>query len=417
MAKLSLPNLPKLKSGKAGGAQSARASAIPRKLQAKLGLDIGSRYIKLVHMVGSSQGIHLLNYGFAATPLGAINDGVINNPEAVGEAIQQILKYYNIKEKRVICSLPGRSVIIRQVTIPAGMPDREIKQGIISDVERFLPFPLDEMEFTYHVLGDVFQGDVRQTSVLFIATHKDTVSRRIEATRYAGLESVEMDVEPFVILRSVIESGMFEDKDSLNQTLLLLDMGASSTNVSIINNGSLRFTRIFAIGGDTFTHALESGFDLSYLEAEKVKMEKGVAVLDEDTMDIDTETREVYEMISPHLDTLAMEIRRSIAYYVSKYRGENVTKIVLTGGGSMLKGINRFFEDDLGVPVMYSNPMSNITYVSDGDVHRLSKIVPFLGVSLGLALRQINPRSLGNFTTPVRIEPAYEFGSTAQSGS
>jgi type IV pilus assembly protein PilM len=382
----------------------------------KVGLDIGTRYIKMAHLSVTSQGIQLLNHGFCATPIGAITEGVLNNPEAVGEAIGQILRYYNIKEKKVLCSLPGRAVIIRQVSIPAGLPDKEVKQATITEVERFLPFPLDEMEYSYHMLGDISHGDVKQASVLFVASHKDAVARRVEAAKFAGLESVEVDVDPFVILRSVIESGLFEDQDTFTQTILLLDMGASATNVSIIHAGTLRFTRIFAIGGDTLTHAIESGFDASYLEAEKIKMEKAVAVIDEESMDVDSEMRDIHEMVKPHLDTLGLEIRRSLAYYTSKYRGESVSRIVLTGGASLLRGIGRFFEDDLGIPVMYSNPLQNIPYIGDADMETVAKLVPFMGVCAGLALRFVNPRILSRHTLKVEVEPGYEFGSTAQAG-
>ncbi len=383
---------------------------------ARLGLDIGTRYIKMSMVQSSSQGIQLSKYGFSATPVGAITEGTMNNPEAIGEAIWQILTHYNIKEKRVLCSLPGRAVIIRQVSIPGGLPEREVKQAAISEVERFLPFPLDEMEYTYHKLGEIVQGEVRQQSILFVASHKDAVQRRVEAARFAGLESIEIDVDPFVILRSVIESGLFEDPDTFSQTILLLDMGASATNVSIIHAGALRFTRIFAIGGDTLTHAIESGYDATYLEAEKLKMEKGVAVLDEEVMEIDDEMREIHGMISSHLDTLALEIRRSLAYYTSKYRGESVTRIVLTGGGSLLRGVGRFFEDDLGIPVTFSNPLQNVPYIGDGDIDHLARLVPFLGISVGLALRQAPQRVLARHTLDVSVEPNYEFGSTAQAG-
>ena len=384
---------------------------------ARLGLDIGTRFMKLAMLHTSSQGIQLARFGFAATPVGAITEGTINNPEAIGEAIWQILDHYGIKEKRVLCSLPGRSVVIRQVSIPGGLPEKEIKQASISEVERFLPFPLDEMEYAYHKLGEISQGDVKQQSILFVATHKDSVQRRVEAARYAGLESLEIDVDPFVLLRSVMESGMLEDQETFSQTVLLLDMGASSTNVSIVHAGSLRFTRIFAIGGDTLTHAIESGYDVSYLEAEKLKMEKGVAVLDEEIMEIDDEMREIHDMINSHLDTLALEIRRSLAYYTSKYRGESVTQIVLTGGGSLLRGVGRFFEDDLGIPVSFSNPLQNIPYIGEDDVDTLARLVPFLGVAVGLALRQQPPRALARHTLDVGIEPNYEFGSTAQAGA
>lgn len=387
--------------------------------QARVGLDIGSRYIKMAQISGTAQGIHLTNYGFAATPIGAITEGVINNPEAIGEAIAQILKYYNIKEKRVVCSLPGRAVVIRPVPIPTGtkaLTDKDIKQATISDVERFLPFPLDEMEFAYHRLGEMQQADIKQIVVLFVASHRDAVQRRVEATKFAGLDSVEIDIDPFVLLRSVIESGLFEDHDTFTQTILLLDMGASATNVSIVHAGALRFTRIFAIGGDTLTHAIETGFDASYLEAEKLKMDKGTAVLDTESMDVDNDMREIYEIMKPHLDTLALEIRRSLAYYTSKYRGESVTKIVLTGGGALLRGIGRFFEDDLGIPVAYGHPLRNITYVGDGDEKHLSKLVPFLGISAGLAMRQLAPRILSRHTLRVDVETGYEFGSAAQAG-
>jgi len=357
----------------------------------------------------------MVNFGIAATPIGSITEGVINNAEAIGEAIKQIVKYFNIREKRVVCSLPGRAVVIRQVTLPAGLSEKELKVAAIGEVERFLPFPLDEMEYDYEILGELRQGEVKQTSVLFIAAHREAVQRRIEAARVAGLESVEVDVDPFVILRSVVESGLYEDQDTYTQTFLLIDMGAASTSVSIVKNGVLRFTRIFAISGDTLTHAIESGLGCSFLEAEKIKKERAVAYIDEEREDNDRETREIHDMIISHLEALSLEIRRSLAYYTSKYRGEEVTKIVLTGGASMLKGIGRYFDEDLGIPIVFGNPLGNISYIGEQDLDFVSATAPFLAVATGLSLRQIPLKILGRYCLRVNIEPTYEFGSTAQA--
>jgi type IV pilus assembly protein PilM len=369
----------------------------------------------MAYLSPSAHGIQLVNFGIAATPIGSVTDGVINNSEAIGEAIHQIVRYYNIKEKRVVCSLPGRSVVIRQVTLPAGLSDKELKVAAIGEVERFLPFPLDEMEYDYQILGDVYQGDVKQTSLLFIAAHRDAVQRRIEAARVAGLESVEIDVEPFVLLRSVVESGMFEDQDTFTQTFLLIEMGAVSTSVSIVKNGILRFTRIFAVGGDTLTHAIESGLSVPFLEAERIKRDRALAFIDELQDDIDRETREIHEMILSHLETLSLEVRRSLAYYTSKYRGEEVTKIVLTGGASMLRGIARYYEEDLGIPVMFGNPLANVPYIGEQELDLVAGKAPFLGIAAGLSLRQVPAKVLGRYCLRVNIEPTYEFGSAAQA--
>jgi len=353
----------------------------------------------------------------AATPIGSITDGVVNSAEAIGEALHQIIKYFNIKERRAVCSLPGRSVVIRQVTLPSNISDKEIKVAAIGEVERFLPFPLDEMEYDYQILGDIQTGDVKQTSVLFIAAHREAVQKRVEAVRGAGIDSIEVDVDPLVILRSTVESALFEDQDTFTQTILLIDMGASATSISILKSGILRFTRIFAIGGDTLTHAIEAGYGLGFLEAEKLKKEKAVAFLDEERMDLDPESREINEMIKSHLDTLSLEIRRSLAYYTSKDRGEGVTKIVITGGGSMLKGMARFFEEDLGIPVMYGNSLQNISYVGGLELEEVAKMVPYMGIAVGLTLRQVPQKILGRYCLRVGIEPKYEFGSTTQASS
>ena len=379
-------------------------------------MDIGSRYLKMIQLSATSNGIQVSNFAFAATPIGAVTEGTINNPEAVGEALRQMLKYFNMKEKRIMCSLPGRAVSIRQVNTPANLPDKEVKGYVISEVERFLPYPLDEMEYSYHDLGAITAGDAKQNSVLFIASHKDAITRRLESVRFAGLESIEVDIDPFVILRAVLESGLFDTPEIIEETLLLIDMGASATNVSIIHGGMLRFTRIFAIGGDTLTHAIESGFDIQYLEAEKLKMEKAVAIIDDDTMDVDSETREIHDMIKQHLDSLALEIRRSVAYYMSKYRGESISRIILTGGASLLRGMARFFEDDQNKPVLYSHPLKNLSYIGDGDMSRLERFAPYMGIAVGMALRHVSPRVLNKFTLKIGIEPGYEFGSAAQSG-
>lgn len=384
---------------------------------AKVAVDIGSKYIKVLEIGHGAHGIVVNNIGFAATPLGAVTEGTINNPEAIGEMLKQIVKHFNIKEKKVVCSLPGRAVVIRQVTLPAGLSDKELKVAAIGEVERFLPFPLDEMEYDYEVLGEIQQGDTRQTSVLFIAVHREAVQKRVEAAQIAGLESLEIDVDPFVILRSVVESSMYSDQDTFTQTFLLLDMGASSTNVSILKNGVLRFTRIFSIGGDTLTHAIESGTGAPYLEAEKLKREMAVAYVDEEFMKLEPEAREIHDMIRPHLDTLSLEIRRSLAYYTSKYRGESVTKMVITGGGALLKGVAKLFEEDLGVPVVHANPLRNLVYVGDEDLEKVSALVPYFSVAAGLGIRQVPQKVQGKYCLNVVIEPNYEFGSATQAAS
>ncbi|MEW5945507.1 MAG: type IV pilus assembly protein PilM [bacterium] len=382
--------------------------------KARIGVDIGTRYVKVAQLNPTSQGIQLQSYGISATPQGAVTDGILNNPEAVGEALQQIVKYFGIKERKAVCALPGRLVTIRTVNLPAGLSDREVKVATIGEVERFLQFPLDEMEYDYQVLGTQETGDRKQVSVLFVASHKDSVQKRVESLRHGGLDSVEVDVEPFVLMRSVVEAGLFNEQETFQQTIMLMEMGASSTGLSIIAGGSLRFTRIFAIGGDTFTHAIESGFDMSFLDAEKLKKEKAVAVVDEGA-GVDGESREIHELIRSHLENLAMEVRRSIAYYTSKYRGEAVNRIILTGGGSLMKGIRKFFEDEIGIPVGYANPLANVVYVGDREVEELSPKVPYMGVAVGLSLRQMPPRVLGRFTMPVAVELGYEFGSAAHS--
>lgn len=382
--------------------------------QARVGLDIGTRTIKMVQMAATAGGVQLTHIGFSATPMGAVTDGVVNNPEAIGEAIQQMVKRFGMRERKVVCSLPGRAVVIRQVSLPAGLKEKEIKVACIGEVERFLPFPLDEMEYDHEVLGEIQTGDTTQLSVLFIAAHKEAVMKRVEAIRYGGLESVEMDVDPFVSLRSVVESGLFEDQDTYTQTILMLDMGASATSVSILSAGSLRFTRIFAIGGDTLTHAIESGLEMTFLEAECLKKTKGMAYLPEG--ETDRQSREVHEIIRPHLESLSLEVRRSMAYYTSKYRGESVTKILLTGGTSLLRGVGKYIEDELGVPVGYANPLANIIYIGDESVEKVSARVPYLGVSVGLTLRQVPAKILARHCLRVNIEPLYEFGSTATAG-
>ncbi|MFH1537962.1 MAG: type IV pilus assembly protein PilM [bacterium] len=381
----------------------------------RMGLDIGTRMIKLSCLNPTSAGMQLTSFGVAATPEGSITDGVINNPEAVGEAINQILRYYNIKEKKVVASLPGRSVVVRTVTLPSGLNDREIKVAALGEVERFLPFPLDEMEYDFKTLGTIEEGETKQTSVVFIAAHSDSVQKRVEAARHGGLDSIEIDIDPFVIMRSVIEHSLFDDQATFQMTLMLVEIGASATSVSIVSAGKLRFTRIFATGGDTLTRAIESGLDITFHEAEKLKKEKGVALI-EDEKTAEPESIDIHQLIKNHLENLVLEIRRSLAYYTSKYRGEMVNKILLVGGGSMLRGLRKFLEDDLEIPVTFGNPLKNITYVGDLDVETIAKRVPVMGISVGLSLRQTPPKQAGRFSMPVDVDTTYEFGAAATTG-
>jgi type IV pilus assembly protein PilM len=345
-----------------------------------VGIDIGHHFIKVAQIEKSAGGFKVSKYGEVATPTDAVKESVIIDAPAVGAAIRQALRENDIKANTAIVAVSGGSVIVRPVRIPK-MSEATLRKSIKFEAGRYVPSSVEDSFVEFEIIGEV---DDTQMDVLIVAAPRDVVESRVKACEAAGLEVDCVDVEPFAAYRALVESdptSQWHDK-----TIALIDIGGSSTSMSVVTQGVFAMARSLPQGGQTLTDALKAYFRLSEEDAESGKAQLDLAELVDDATPRENPPLRV---VQPHIDDLIREVRRSLNYFQSG-GGENAPKskaveaIVLSGGGARLPGIADYLGHKLGIPAVSLGLYDNPTFASSAT--EPSKGLE-LGVVTGLALR------------------------------
>ena len=159
-----------------------------------VGLDIGSRSVKVAEITETKNGRKLRRFGVADIPPGAIEDGAISDPETVAQVIRQLFKSANIKTNNVALSIGGYSVIIKKINVQT-MPEEQLQETIHFEAEQYIPFDISDVNLDFQLLGEV-ENNPSQMSVFLVAAKKEMVNDYINLATLVGLTPCIVDVKP-----------------------------------------------------------------------------------------------------------------------------------------------------------------------------------------------------------------------------
>ena len=345
-------------------------------------LDIGSNVLKMVELQKTGKGYQLLQAGIMNLPSEAIVEGAIMNASAVVDAIRNLLDVHKPGTRNVATAVCGHSVIIKKISLPT-MSREELEQSIQWEAEQYIPFNIRDVNLDYQILeptlsidgeGDAAEG---QMDVLLVAAKKDLVEDYTALLKDADLRPVIMDVAAFAVENMYEVNYENEEED----VVAIFNMGASITNINIFKNGVSLFTRDIHFGGNQFNEEIQKALNLSFKEAEFLKL--GGAGQEEDSPRVEGIIEEVTEV-------LLNETQRSLEFFSATSGNEKIHKVVLCGGCSALAGLEAKMEDRLGIPVELANPFRKII-IDPGRFKSdyLQEIMPYMSVSVGLAVRSV----------------------------
>ena len=245
-----------------------------------IGLDIGSQTIKAVEVRGAGTGLQISALGIENTPPGAIQGGVITDPKALGAAIKAVLSKNGIKASRCVSAAAGAaSVVVRVIEVPRMTP-AELAETMKWEVERHIPFAANDVEMAYQTIDDpaaAADPNNPNMEVLLAVAQRDMVAAHIETLQAAGLNPIAVDVEPLAAGRALINV----PRNGLDQkNVVVVNIGAANTDVSIFKGGTLRFPRSFPIAGDNFTRAIADHIGMGMDAAEEEKRENATVFMD-----------------------------------------------------------------------------------------------------------------------------------------
>lgn len=344
-----------------------------------VGIDLGHFTIKVLQLEKQGDIWRVARFGVVPTPPDSIKDGVVVDMEAVAWALKDALKDAHIHASSAHIAVAGASVFVRPVKMPK-MPEIALRKSIKFEASRFVPGSAEDSYIDFEILGD---ADDAQMDVLMVAAPKEIVESRIRAVEAAGLEVESVEVEGFSMYRSLIET----DKSNpwSESTIALVDVGALTTNLSVISNGQFMMTRSIPHGGNMLTEALKNYFKLETADAEAGKAQLDLRELLDAALPRENPPLRV---LQPHVDELIREIRRSLNYYQSQQGESNqagqVDAVIVTGGGAKLSGFADYVASKLSMRVEAAGVLACPQFMGTGET---TDDGADLAVASGLALR------------------------------
>ena len=345
-----------------------------------IGLDIGSSSVKLVKLKESGKSFQLERFGIQPLATELIVDGTIMDAGMVIDAIKALLAEQKIKTKTAAISLSGNAVIVKKITLPA-MSEDELAESIKWEAEQYIPFDINDVNVDFQILGSAQGAEGQpQINVVLVAVKKDKLNDYTALVTEAGLDPLVVDIDAFAIENMY---GINYDAGH-GEITALINIGASIMNINILKDGTFAFARDISIGGNRYTETIQKELGLSYEEAEKAKKGEAVEGVQAD------DSQRVINTVSAEL---ASEITRSFDFFRTTSAHENIDKILISGGCSMLNGIAPFLSDKLGIGVELANPFKNIKInPKDFDPEYIQNTAPIAGVAVGLAMRRVGDK-------------------------
>ena len=390
------------------------SSALQRLLNPRpnaIGVEIGTSSIKVVALKAGSPPV-LQHAVTAPTPIGSMRDGLVVEPQAVANELKSLLAQHRITTRQVVTTVPNQSAVTRNIMVPK-MSRKELQEAIKWEAERYIPYPIDEVSLDFDLLDDLESiPDDGQMEVVIAAAPTEAVARVIEVMQLAGLEPVIIDLKSFAVLRALRGNLLGEHltKSTLTGTnyteagevALVLEIGASSSVISLVRGDRVLMARNIGVAADDFTTALQKAFDLDFSSAEEVKIGYATATTptedEEDLLNFDLSREQysparVFEVIRPVLGDLITEIRRSLEFYRVQSGDVVIDRTFLAGGGAKMRGLAAAISDALGFRVEVASPWLTVqTDLAGVDTGYLQANAPEFTVPLGLALRGVQSR-------------------------
>src|SRR3989449_2465574 len=241
-----------------------------------VGLDIGSHAIKAVELAGAGGKYRVVHAGFAETPPGAVKEGAVVEPQALGLAIRQVVAKAGIKPGRVVSAVGGQAVIVRELKLPP-MSEDELKQAARFEAERYIPYGVREVNMDFDVIGETTEDNQRKIVVLLVAARRDIVDKHVQALESGGVEPFVLDVESFAVIRALVAQGR---TDTNGGATVFVDLGGETTHIVIPEGDQLRLTRHINVGGGTLPQTGGTRLGFEVVSAAQGQKEKGALFLE-----------------------------------------------------------------------------------------------------------------------------------------
>ncbi|NLN07157.1 MAG: type IV pilus assembly protein PilM [Firmicutes bacterium] len=326
-----------------------------------VGVELDSRMLRAVEVKGKSSKPCVVGAGRVQVPEGAVSDGVVNDANAVGKALQKLWQEAKLGSRRVALGIFNRSVLVRMITF-SRLPEEKLKKALHLQAGEYLPVPVSQMVLDFAVVGSV--DNERLNEVLLVAAGREELTAGLQALLHGKLAPVVVDASPLALPRILPPA-------KRQGTTAIVDLAKGTSSIVIAANGMPRFARMLPV---SLQQCLKS---LGVATGGNGRHVKFVAAAAEKNTEEDVYVRHWSKMV-------AREIKISLGYYVRHDRFREVDRLVLSGRGAGVTGLASLLQEELQLPTEVAVPQAAVSVQGELSVD-LSQ--PEFAVSMGLALR------------------------------
>lgn len=338
-------------------------------MPAHFGLDISQSSIKAVEARINKGGFYITSFGEVKTPASLLSSNS-QDEDLIAQSIRRLVTDSKINSKNVYLSLAESQVYTRVIQLPA-LSGTELENAVRYESEQYIPVPLEEVYLEYETISapnpEITQSNME---VLLVAAKKIAVEKLMKVAQKSQLTPL------------VIETSLLSSLRILNQQLrefsLLVEIGDTSTDIAIIQNGKLKQSSSVPTAGQALTRAISQNLSLSEQQAKQYKHVYG---LERDQL----EGKIALAMKEP-MTTIVNHIIKNIRFAKNLSRNGRIEQIVLTGGTALMPGLTSYLVNQLNIEVNLANPYEEC--LNTNLPQQLIQAGPRFAPAIGLAVRE-----------------------------
>jgi type IV pilus assembly protein PilM len=353
-----------------------------------VGLDIGTQSIKIIAFKKKRNRWLLKNYQYHQAT-GNWEDDLVGYEKWVQETLKKSVIQMGLSGAWVSSPLSGTRVALRKMSFP-NMPLEEVKEAVRFQGKAAFPFPLENAVVDVAWVGKSQGKKDPQQEVLVAAAIQDLVNQRLNLLNSLNLRPLCLSLVPLALKKTYLLSA----GRPANESVALIDIGAQASTIAMIQNEEVVFSREIGLGGGHFTETLmdlsrsvQSGKPLAYEAAERTKIIYGIPNLglEQEQTEEGIPLEGIRDGLMPVVDRLIMEIDRSFGYYKTQAENQTIDRILLSGGGALLKGLPKALERSFNIPLAEYNLWDNLEIDPGINGEALGREYPLFIIAIGLA--------------------------------
>jgi len=361
-----------------------------------VGLDVGTDHVRAAQLKPSGSGLLLTAYGYVNVPMGSVVEGEIVDVEAVSSAIRELWRHSSVHGKDVTVGVSNQKVVVRLIDLPF-MERDELEGAIQYQAQDYIPIPVEDAILDFHIIGDYMTpADEHMMEVLLVAAQRDMIANAVAAVEGAGLRLAQIDLTSFAIVRAVLGLGdtfLPGEEEEAGEATAVIHISSGLTNIAVVERGVPRFTRVSSIAGNQFTQAIANVLNLTFDEAEELKIRAGLPDVEAGGTppvgeDADAQALQVArDALEREINKFIAEVRRSLDYYLTQATQiRTIKRIYMTGSGAQLSNITQYVERGLQAQVTLADPLQHIQIAPQiSDLVQADRMgaAPVVGLAMG----------------------------------